>query len=457
MKYLILNIPYKQKIIRKYSCSYFANGFLYPPYELLRVATIIKQRKSENDALLFLDAIAEDLNDAKCIKQIIDFSPDIIITLISVDFSNSELKFISKLKKRYPSKIVAIGYLPHLFPQNFPQFDVILGADFENNISEASFLSSTHDFINSLKVNRDAIVFDADIIEFCDYSLLKPQHYNEFLCRGKTAFTYFSFGCPYKCSYCIRTYNLNQVQFRDIDFILNEITYFAQNKYTDIRILDDNCTLNKSVLKSIFEHCKKNNYSFKFHGLTRIDLIDDEVIDLLKKMNFKRIFIGIESFNEQRLMDYNKGTKLNIEEVKKKIINLKKAGIEVGVFLLFNPIIEKRKDVLQSLKILYNMPLSFASISYITPYPETVFFKKNIENIEMGFEPSYFIRFKNKNTSLNQYTQYLFFLIFYLLHPIRFMNMIKYLILFPKNVVEIITNLIKYSINRSSDNREDFF
>lgn len=456
MNYCVLNLPFSKKIIRKYSCSYYANGVLYPPIELLRVATIIKEKKSEKDKLLFIDSIAQNLSENETIKRIKDFNPAFVVFLISVDFINEELRFIEKLRCCSESKLVAIGYLPDLYRDKFPQFDAILGKDFEGAISLSMQYDSIYEKIDIFN-KKNPIEFNPNIIEGCDYSLLKSNLYYEFLCRGKTAFTYFSFGCPFKCSYCIRTYNLNQVQFRDIDFILNEITYFAQNKYTDIRILDDNCTLNKSVLKSIFEHCNKNNYSFKFHGLTRIDLIDDEVIDLLKKMNFKRIFIGIESFNEQRLMDYNKGTKLNIEEVKKKIINLKKAGIEVGVFLLFNPIIEKRKDVLQSLKILYNMPLSFASISYITPYPETVFFKNNIENIEMGFEPSYFIRFKNKNTSLNQYTQYLFFLIFYLLHPIRFMNMIKYLILFPKNVVEIITNLIKYSINRSSDNREDFF
>ena len=250
MKYLILNIPHKQKIIRKYSCSYFANGFLYPPFELLRVATIIKQKKSDNDSLLLLDAIAENLSHAKCIKQIIDFSPDVIITLISVDFSNSEIKFISKLKKYYKTKIIAIGYLPDLFPQNFPQFDVILGSDFENKISNAPFLSPL-DFVNALSEDSKVNVFDSDIVKYCDYSLLKPQLYNEFLAKGKTAFTYFSFGCPFKCTYCIRTYNLDSAFVRKTKNIFEELNYFSTEGYVNIRILDDNCTLSKSLLREI--------------------------------------------------------------------------------------------------------------------------------------------------------------------------------------------------------------
>jgi hypothetical protein len=115
MNILVLNMPYKQNIIRKYSCSFHAAGFLYPPVELLRVATIIKQYSNNKHSVKFYDAIADKHNNKTCINKIAETKPDIIISLASLDFINDENIFLEQLKKRIESKIVLIGkYLIHI-------------------------------------------------------------------------------------------------------------------------------------------------------------------------------------------------------------------------------------------------------------------------------------------------------------------------------------------------------
>jgi hypothetical protein len=115
MNILVLNMPYKRNIIRKYSCSFHAVGFLYPPVELLRVATIIKQYSNHKHSVKFYDAIADKHNNKTCINKIAETKPDIIISLASVDFINDEIIFLEQLKKRIESKIVLIGkYLIHI-------------------------------------------------------------------------------------------------------------------------------------------------------------------------------------------------------------------------------------------------------------------------------------------------------------------------------------------------------
>ena len=91
MKFLVINLPYQSKIIRKFSCSYFARGFLYPPVELVRLSTIIEENGIPGDEVIFYDAVAENHDEDSCIEKIKNIQPDYVFTMTSVDFISSEL------------------------------------------------------------------------------------------------------------------------------------------------------------------------------------------------------------------------------------------------------------------------------------------------------------------------------------------------------------------------------
>lgn len=460
MKILVLNLPYHRKIIRKYSCSYYANGFLYPPIELVRLATIIKEKSSDKTEVLFTDAIAEGLNFSKCKEYLNKIRPDIIVSLASVDFINDEYAFLKDIKKSLGIPIVFIGYLPELLPKIFSEADVILGNNFEQVFAKVceNFDGFTiNEFIHRLNISKsEKLVFDPDVIEKHDNSFLCENLYSELFAKGKTAFTYFSFGCPYKCTFCIKTYNLKNVFYRNIDNIIIELEDYWESGIRNVRILDDNCTLNKSLLQELLTFQRKNRIQFNYHGLTRIDLLDDETIDLIIKLGFKSILIGIETISAYTQNAYKKTIDLDLEKTKQKLQVLKKGKVEVSIFILFNPITESKSDINKTLKYLKKLPVHFASLSYLKPYPGTVYFENNKEHIEISETPEYYSQLKSHYYDNLWKNEFLFMFSFYFLNPKNLIYLTTRLIRHPKQSIIILLNSIKF-LFYSDRNRRDYF
>ena len=460
MKILVLNLPYKRKIIRKYSCSYYGNGFLYPPVELLRVCTILREKSSISHEIVFIDAIAENLNYLRCNDKVTNLNPDIIITLASVDFINDEYTFLSNLKKANFLKIILIGYIPNLFPQSFKEANVILGNNFEQVIGKAiAGLKSNNSDEFILLCSEISLLkpgFNPDIIDYHDTSFSKIRLYSELFVKGKTAFTYFSFGCPYKCSFCLKTYNLEKVYFRNFENIFTELKSYWNSGIKNIRILDDNCTINKSFLKKLLEFHNSTGIKFHYYGLSRIDLLDNETITLLAALNFRSILIGIESINSSTQKQYNKKLDFNFEKIKRILKQLKLNNIEATLFFLFNPVGETRIDILNTLRILNKLPVNYASLTFLLPYPGTTYFNDNIEKIDFSLDSDYSSSFKKEYYKNLRKWELLFIFSFYFHKPQRLLFYLKKLIFYPLPFTKILFSVIKFALFRQK-NRKDYF
>lgn len=104
-------------------------------------------------------------------------------------------------------------------------------------------------------------------------------------------------------------------------------------------IVDDNFLGNiknvKEMLKLIINWQKEKNYPFNLFTETSINLSDDpELINLMIEANFNKVFIGIETPEEQSLKEVNKIQNINrnlVDDIKK----LQKFGFEVmGGFIV---------------------------------------------------------------------------------------------------------------------------
>lgn len=456
MRIHIINLPYDKVIIRRYSCAYHAVGFLYPPVELLRVATIIRE-KTKNVSVTFTDAIAEKLNVREALEIIVKNKPDVVVTMVSIDYINHEYEQIRALKDATGLPFVVIGYLPDMFRKEYDLFDVILGNNFEYVIEECCEygFSDAPSFLSGLKNHlSDFEKFNPDVINYFDQSFINPELYSDLFIKGKTTFTYFSFGCPYKCSFCISSYGFHKVYFRNPRMICDELDYYYSREYKTIRILDDNCTINKQLLRTIRDHLITKNIRFDFVGLTRLDLIDDEVIDLLSGIGFKRLYIGIETISEERQKAYNKNLLIHEPEIRKKVERLSKHKIEVGVFIIFDPVDETKEELKRTIRFVKKLPVYYADMTFITAYPGTDFFKKNAGNI--NFSPFPYRSTIIERGEINQNRLGLYFLLsFYLFNRLNFLHLLWRYVKFPKQTATILKILIEYIFHRKRD-RNDF-
>ena len=142
-------------------------------------------------------------------------------------------------------------------------------------------------------------------------------------------------GCTWgKCLYCSR---MNRASFRPRDYeqIWDEIGLLKE-KYQIDYIGDsvDNNTV-KTWLKNFLRY-KPEHISTNFVGFGRANEITEESSELLKKIGFKSIIMGVESGNEKLLRNLQKGIKP--EDVYNAVSLLSEMGIHTTpTFILGSP------------------------------------------------------------------------------------------------------------------------
>jgi len=126
-------------------CSYNSPTFLFPPYELMQLASCVREWNGID--VVFLDAVAEEKNEDEVISFIADSKPGMIVSLIGIESIESDLAVIDRLKAVYSDKgFVIFGYYPTIFAReifNKSKVDVILRNEPEKSFS--AFLTAYKD------------------------------------------------------------------------------------------------------------------------------------------------------------------------------------------------------------------------------------------------------------------------------------------------------------------------
>jgi len=152
----------------------------------------------------------------------------------------------------------------------------------------------------------------------------------------------YSRGCPYDCEFCDITVLYGHTpRTKTKEQMLSELeALYSIGWRSDIFIVDDNfignkTSLKKEILPAIINWMERRKHPFGLNTEASINLSDDEeLMDLMVKAGFNTVFVGIESPNEESLIECKKSPNRNrnlVESVKK----LQHKGLQVqGGFIV---------------------------------------------------------------------------------------------------------------------------
>jgi radical SAM superfamily enzyme YgiQ (UPF0313 family) len=389
-------------------CSYNAPNFLFPPLELMYLSA--QAKLVEGSEVRLLDCIAERLTPEDCLAAARDFRPDVVLAIMAIEYFDNDVNFLSRLKAALPEALVgAFGHLPSNFQRETLEAtgaDYVLAGEpdlsfrrlLENRLAGRSvagegvaLVDESGQFINA-DFQRIATL---DELPFADQSVIDHSLYGEpFFGHPFTTFL-SSRGCPFTCTYCVRTYGRKFVQ-ASAGHVVAEVTAAVRDHgIKHFRFMDDTFTASRSRLFEICEGLSQLE-GIAWSCLSRPNTIDGEIAAALARAGCRRVYVGIES-GSQKVLDYLKRG-YQLDNVIDNLKEVRKSGLEmVGWFIVGSPV-EEREDFEQSLKLARDLRLEFIAVSTLVPYPGTELFDMERENVLFNLFP-YSCQFTDQATT----------------------------------------------------------
>ncbi len=188
-------------------------------------------------------------------------------------------------------------------------------------------------------------LLDLDELPFPARHLVDVSKYKHIIGEGRQFFSIQATrGCPAACTFC----DIRQTKFRcrSPESVVDEIEQLVNMGVDDLFFVDDTITINKKNLidtcNLIIERGIKINYKIS----ARVDTINEEVLQALKKSGCYRIHFGIESASPRHLKYLQKGQ--TPEKVERACKMTRKAGIGFFAYMMIGIPHETRDEMLDT-------------------------------------------------------------------------------------------------------------
>ncbi|HOH83028.1 MAG TPA: radical SAM protein [Bacteroidales bacterium] len=324
-------------------------------------------------------------------KTISDFCPDLIGISIYTTFAASAFHTAEIAKTIYPDCPVVLGG-PHATSKAGEVMQIAPFVDFVvKGAGEKPLLDLANHFqrkegslqsIAGLSFRMDGQIIHnpaADTRErisgtsFPDRSLLMNEKSYSSEDMGLIMTT---IGCPYNCTFCAS--HIKKISSREVDNIIEEIKLVKQ-KYgtTQFAFKDDSFTINKSRVYELCQRLIGEKLHICWECNTRVNLIDEELLRVMKKAGCNYIKIGIESGADKILAKINKG--ITCEQSRNAAKILRKSGIHWSAYFLIGMLGETKEDMYNTLEFMYELKPDLALLGVYETFPGTKMFDDGLE------------------------------------------------------------------------------
>ena len=284
----------------KHALGFISKKAAYPPLGLLTVAAMLPHEWPKR---------VVDMNVKALKDEDIRWADYVFISAMSIQ--KESVEDVIRRCNRLNVKVVAGG---PLFTTGHDQFkgvdhfvlgeaEAILPAflkDLEMGNARPTYTSSEWSDIVKSPIPR------WELVDMKHYALMSVQ---------------YSRGCPYDCEFCdIVVLNGHRPRTKDKDQLLAELdAIYRQGWRGGIFVVDDNFIGNKrkvraEILPALKGWMEERGHPFTFSTQVSINLAsDEELMRLMVEVGFNTVFIGIETPNDDSLMECGKQHNRNLD------------------------------------------------------------------------------------------------------------------------------------------------
>jgi len=179
-------------------------------------------------------------------------------------------------------------------------------------------------------------------------------------------------GCPYLCKFCAcyAIWGTRVPRFRSVDNILEEVErIMLECGQKSFVFWDDLFAVSKERVMEFCDAIIKRRLNIEWVCLVRLNNIDGEMLDAMKRAGCIQIQVGIESGNDRVLKFIGKS--LSVSLINEKVNIIKDSGISWLAFFIVGFPTETKDEIEETLRYIDLIRPSFVCMSIFSPYPGT--------------------------------------------------------------------------------------
>lgn len=361
-------------------------GMQMPPLNHLYVSTILKE---DGHNVEFIDAQVEYGRYEKHVKR--GFSElDFLILMSSTNSYLQDLATAQAAKRANPGlKTIFFGSHPTFKQREClgeeaidyivmrePEFTI---RDLVRRISEEKEPSDVagcgYKKNGSIAINQNSRFFDINELPIPDWRMLPKgvDYFNPVIKRMPYATMQTSRGCPGKCIFCTApTFYGRDIRVKSTENVIKEIKYLVGLGYREIFFRDETFTAYKKRNEEICKAIIDEGIDISWIANGRVDMIDKEAMQLMKKAGCHMIKFGVETGDDQMLLNLKKGT--TVEQCRQAFREVHDVGLDVHAHIIFGGPGETEETILKTISFVKEIAPTTVSFGILTPYPGTEFY-----------------------------------------------------------------------------------
>jgi len=399
MKVYLLNAPYMDNFVRcgRWQGVAARGGTLYYPLWLAYTTGLLEK---EGHQVKLVDAIASKWQLDDVIKDVIAFSPDIIVIDSNFSSMKNDCMIANALKEKtdaitiltgtptkvYADDILNLGLdIVTRMEYDYTVLDIVNTLEKGDDLANVNGISYQHEGIKVHNPERKPTI-DQDLDNLPYVSKVYQKYLNiedYFLNHAYHPMVqiFTTRGCPNQCTFCSWPENLmgRTYRTRSIDSILGEFAYIINElpMVKEIFIEDDSFTINKQRVLDFCAEIKKRDLKVRWGCQSRATL-DYETMVAMKSAGCRLLDVGYESGNLEILKNIRKGTTPEI--LREFTKNARKAGLKILADFVIGFPGETKETAEETIKFIKEIKPDILQIAVATPMPGTQFYNYVKEN-----------------------------------------------------------------------------
>jgi radical SAM superfamily enzyme YgiQ (UPF0313 family) len=384
MKFLFIIPPIDKKILHgEWDLSQVDS--ISPPLGVLILTAVLKKNGYEAGVI---DAYAENLTINDIIEKIIAYNPEAVGLSFMTPAFESAISLAQAIKKQLPHiYIVAGGAHATAAPEETlacQAIDSVVIGEGEETLLDLLDKLSRREIVQmpngmafrdihgvARRTEKRNFIQHMDALPLPDWGAINLKHYrlSPIGTKGRFALPLItSRGCPCRCTFCDTGGVGPKIRGYSAEYVIGMIDHLMVNYgINDFLIYDDNFVALKPRLKQICEEIIKREWRIYWSCCARVDMVDKELLKLMRAAGCWQIEYGIES-GSQKMLDLMK-KRIRLQQVEQALEWTKQAGIETRGNFILGFLGETKETLEETVQFALKVDLDYFQQTFLTPYP----------------------------------------------------------------------------------------